>query len=137
MNDYLITVTISSRLFVNDLDRTKQNPFCFDRIMINLPAQIVYSNIIESYWRKKLISVREIKYLICVKNITRSFVVVIDVDYACFTTFLYKLHGRFSKLHGIASSSDQHRLEGKVGGEEPSHFTVHLSLTCRLHSSRV
>ena len=42
------------------------------------------------------------------------------IDYTCFFTFLYKGHPRFSILHGITSSSGQLRLEGGVGGEEPS-----------------
>ena len=50
-----------------------------------------------------------------------TLVVVVDVDYACLFTFLlYEFHVVLFILRGIASSSNQGRLEAGMGGEEPS-----------------
>ena len=46
--------------------------------------------------------------------------VAIAVDYSYFLTFLYIFYYSFSILHDITSSSCPFRLEGRVGGEEPS-----------------
>ena len=39
---------------------------------------------------------------------------------SCFLSFQTKFHDSFTILHGITSSSGRFRLEGGVGGEEPS-----------------
>ena len=52
--------------------------------------------------------------------ITADFFLVIAVYYTCFLTVLYKFHASLSMVHGITSSFGKLRLEGGVGGEEPS-----------------
>ena len=48
------------------------------------------------------------------------FFIIIIINRHRLLTFLYKFHDSLSILHGIAFSSGKLRLEGEVGGKEPS-----------------
>ena len=88
----------------------------------SLPAQIVNSITIQTFNKeldKHLASVHQMEFFHA-QRICFYLVVAISVDYSCFLTFLHKFHDSLSILHGITFSSYQLRLEGRMGGEEPS-----------------